>query len=297
MEENLYKKRINKVLTESYHISERLHEYIIPNYIRVIKKEISRCDFSVKNGIKKKEFSFSFDFFDDGKYIFKNFINVFYFDNFENYVEYQQNGNRFINGVIFENKMLIITIVYVDNKPLNNDFYDTIGHEMEHLFQKILMGKNFNNENVYNIARRYINSNNDYFRSLAHIIYASTKSEQEAMINGCYNSFINGEFNFNNIDEDIKKSECGLWLMNLYNAYNFIKSHKNDEELFQAIRDYRKYKDYYDYKYFLYIARNGIKSFERRIAQLTFKIKNKLLNEHVIFQNNIVDLLEYYLIK
>ena len=261
------------------------------------KKEISRSDFLVKDGIKKKEFSFSFDFFEDGKYVFKNFINVFYFDSVDDYFEYQQNGNRFINGVIFENKMLIITIIYVDNKPLNNDFYDTIGHEMEHLFQNILMGKNFNNENIYNIARRYINSNNDYFRSLAHIIYASTKSEQEAMINGCYNSFINGEFNFNNIDEDIKKSECGLWLMNLYNAYNFIKNHKNDEELFQAIRDYRKYKDYYDYKYFLYIARNGIKSFERRIAQLTFKIKNKLLNEHVIFQNNIVDLLEYYLIK
>ena len=62
MEETLYKKRINKVLSESYHISERLHEYIIPNYIRIIKKEISRSDFLVKDGIKKKEFSFSFDF-------------------------------------------------------------------------------------------------------------------------------------------------------------------------------------------------------------------------------------------
>ena len=159
------------------------------------------------------------------------------------------------------------------------------------------MGKQFGNQSIYDIAQTYIQSPNVYDRCLACIIYASTKSEQEGFINGFYSEFANGNINPSNIDQEIENSECGIWLKNLYMAYNFVKTH-NDEYMQEAIRKYKGIKDYYNYKYFLYIARNGIKSLERRIARLTYKIKQNIFTHQRPQINENFDLLNnYYLIQ
>ena len=62
----------------------------------------------------------------------------------------------------------------------------------------------------------------------------------------------------------------------------------------EAIRKYKNVKDYYNYKYFLYIARNGIKSFERRIARLTYKIKQDIFTHSRPQLNENFDLLNNY---
>ena len=293
-----YKKRVNKLVTEEFGISNKLHNEILPRFHTILKDSIKNTNVIVKNGVKIRENCFVFDFFEDNKYLLKTYWTVYYFDSDEEYKSYIK--NHFLpNGVIYENKMFMLTIIYINNKPLDNSFYDTIGHELEHLFQNILMKKEFSNQHVYNIAQTYIYSNDEYNKSLSYIIYASTKSEQEAMINGCYNEFIHSEKRIDNIDDFIENSECGVWLKNLYFAYNFIKTHK-DEKLYIAIKKYKKIKDYYTYKYFLYIARNGILNFERRIARLNNKLKKLFINDHTLKQineNYDNSLLNYYLIK
>lgn len=292
----IYKKRVNKMISEEYGISNTLHYDIIPRFLSQLKSEIKNTDFDTNYKVSCKNGKFSFNCKDKNNTEFKVFWIVYYFDNMQEYQTFRSQ-HALHNYIMYDFKMIKITVVYVNGKPLNNDFYDSIGHEFEHTYQNVLMGKTYGNKLIYSVAISNINSKNQYERSLAHIIYASTKSEQDGMINGFYSEFINGNINPDYLDKAIENSECGWWIKNLYTAYIFLKQH-NDMEMQNAISKYKKLKDYYNYKYFLYIARNGIKSFERRIARLTYKIKQDIYNNSKPTLNENFDVLnDYYLIK
>lgn len=293
--EELYKTRINKLITEEFGISTELHNSIIPRFIRILKKQINQST-NVKNTLPPtKEGTFHFDFFNDGKHNISVFWKTVLFTNNDEYVKYAKTHN-FNACVIFKNKWFVVTIPFINNQVADNTIYGTIAHEMEHLFQNLLMGKSFGNQDIYNIARSHIADKDPFKKYLAWIVYASEKSEQEAFINDCYATFQVKPINVFNIDNFVSESECGLWLKNLYDAYHFIRNNRNNELLTKAIKEYKNLNERYNYKYFLYVARNGIKSLERRIARLTIKLKTPLLTEHTILNNNISNIIDYFLI-
>lgn len=287
-----YDRRMNKMIVEEFGISDELFLNVIPRFIQAIKLEIGK----VKKIDNKRTTSFNFDFFGDGKYTILVTVNAMYFNTIEEYEEYKNNVGE-VNWMSYSTKMLTLTLAYIGKKPAKNDVFDTIGHELHHVFQNIMMNKEFNNQTIYNIAIRNLECKDEYLRYLSWIVYASTKSEQEAMINGCYSEYFNNNrfINGNDVDNFIKKeSECGLWLQNFYKAYNFIKMH-NDKQMQKTIEQYfKKFDKKFTYKYFLFIAVNGIKNFERRIARLTLKIKNKFVNEHLVLKNNITNIIDWY---
>lgn len=269
----VYKKRINRLISEECGISDKLHYGIIPRFLKELKSNIKSTGFMASNFFKDGKFEFNCC--DDNNTIFKVYWLAYFFNNIDEYNNYVKKYSTSGNYVMYEFKMIRITLFYIDGRSVDNEMYDTIGHEFEHMYQNILMGKQFGNKKIYAIAISNIFSKNRYDRNLARIIYASTKSEQECFINGFYSQFINGNLNTLDIDKEIENSECGLWLKNLYDDYMFLKEH-NNEDMQEAIRKYKNIKDYYNYKYFLYIARNGIKNLERRIARLTYKIKKDM---------------------
>lgn len=272
----VYKKRINRLISEEYGISDKLHGDIIPRFIRSLKTAIKSTDINPNYIVPTKEGKFEFKCLDKEGNTFRVYWKVYYFDNQEEYLKFYKKYGL-TNNVIYKFKMLTISVVYVEGKPLNNQFYDSIGHELEHLYQNELMDKEFRNQDIYRIAISGLHEKDKYIRCLSTIIYASTKSEQEAFINGFYSEFSHGNIDPGKLDKAIEESVCGDWLKELYNSYVFLKEH-NDENMQEAIRKYKNIKDYYNYKYFLYIARNGIKNLERRIARLTYKIKKDIYN-------------------
>ena len=295
--QEVYKKRINNLINEEYGISNTLHYEIIPRFLKQLKSNIKHGDIVNKENYSTKTGNFIFNCEDKNNTEFKVYWGAYYFRTMEECESFIKRYGYPSNYVVYDSKMLKITIFYVDGKPLNGCFYDSIGHEFEHMYQNVLMGKQFGGQSIYNIARTFIQAANTYDKWLACIVYASTKSEQEGFINGFYSEFTNGNIDPSDIDKEIEKSDCGIWLKNLYLAYNFVKTH-NDEYMQEAIRKYRNVKDYYTYKHFLYIARNGIKNLERRIARMTCKIKKDLymhtkpqLNENFDLLNN------YFLIQ
>lgn len=294
-----YRTRINTMITEEYGISQELHDEVIPRFQNTLKKEIknTEIDYSTSTPTKHGYFRYAFLNRKDKK----QFVVIWVVYYFKTQWDYDAYCSRHIlnNSVAYKDRVFNITIIYINDKPLEKDFYDTIGHEVGHIYQQTLMGKEFGNQYIYNIARQHIQSSNDYERYLAWVIYGSTQSEQEAMINGFYNRFKNGTVRIDMLDQEIEESECGMWLKRLYEAQGFLKQHRNDEDLLVVIQKYKKIKDYYTYKYFLYLVRNGISSFERRIARLTCKIKNCFVNEHFMEQLKVGEsLLErYFLIK
>lgn len=291
----LYKKRVNKLICEEYGISDTLHYDIIPRFLKQLKSNIKSTGFVASKFIKTGKFEFNSC--DNKNTTFNVYWFAYFFDSIGEYNNYVKSHGRGSNYVMYGIKTVRVTLFYIDGKPINNKMYDIIGHELEHAYQNILMGKEFGNKKIYAIAISNIYSKNPYDRNLAGIIYASTKSEQEGIINGFYSQFANGGLNTLDIDKEIENSACGIWLKYLYSAYQFLKEH-NDEYMKEAIRKYKNVKDYYNYKYFLYIARNGIKSFERRIARLTYKIKQDIFTHSRPQLNENFDLLNnYYLIR
>lgn len=292
----LYKKRLNTSITEAYGISDKLHGDIIPRFIRGLKAAIKKTDVNPDYAVPTKEGKFEFKCLDEKGNTFRVYWKVYYFDSQEEYLNFYKKYGL-TNNVIYKFKMLTISVVYVEGKPLNNQFYDSIGHELEHLYQNELMGNEFGNQDVYRLAISGMHEKDEYIRCLSIIIYASTKSEQEGFINGFYSEFSHGNINPNNLDKEIEESDCGYWLKNLYVAYRFLKQH-NDEKMQNCISVYKTQKDYYNYKYFLYVARNGIKNLERRIARLTYKIKQDMFTHSRPQLNENFDLLNnYYLIQ
>lgn len=276
----IYVQRLNKMINEEYGLSRQLHETIIPEYENTLRREIKKAEITIiDDTLSKKQGYFVFDFFGDGKFLLKTHWFVYYFSNEEAYNKYSRR-HSFDTVYEQESRSVIVRIAYIGDKPLLNNFYDTIGHELEHVFQTALMDKNFGGQYAYNVARFGIRSPNPYDRYFAWITYASNKSEQEAFINGCYSEFINNNVSPVDFDKFMSDSEAAIWLRNLYEAYHFIKTH-DDEEMRNAIRKYRKNgkrdKNKCNYQTFLRMARNGIKSFERRIARLTIAIKKPMI--------------------
>ena len=191
------------------------------------------------------------------------------------------------NGYIFENKWILVSLFSIGNNGFDEEeFYDTLYHEFEHCFQTTKMGHDFGSPLIYAIAKSNLFSKHKIAKSLAQIIYASIRNELDAMINGLYGSLKN--CNFIDLDNKIKQSEAYIWYKNLFSAYLLIKD-IDDSTLVQYLQPYNKTK-----KWFLIIAKKGIKSFERKLARTTFKLKYKNLKEgkfrpYIIGENNMVE--------
>lgn len=286
-------KHINKLITEELGISDKLY-LKINEVIKSIKKGLRNNEkhFDV---IWKQNGNIHLDIIDDNKHIVNIFWAAYYFDTIENYYEYIKT-HFFPNGYDYNSQILMISIIFINNKIYNNSLYDTVAHELEHAFQECLMNKPFGNEKLYMFAISNLHNKNEAKQILSSIIYASTKSEQEAMINGCYNEIINNGELLNDIDSALKKSDCTMFLMKLYQAYYFLKSNKENVELINAINEYND-KFHINYNKFLSITRNGIVNLERRIARLTIKLKSMFLNEHLMEQKQCNNILNYFIIQ
>lgn len=281
--------RVNRLIKEEYGISERLHSEIIPAFMKEFDSSVSKTKKNVNSdGVVTRDGSFRFDFFGDSNYILRVYWHIYYFETPEDSEQYVST-HRLPNYSDYGDRMLRLNIVYIKGRPSRNMMFDTVGHELEHLYQSILMGKEFGDGMVYALSKTYMTVSDDYHRYLAWIIYASTKSEQEAMVNGCYNEYLNDEEgNVLNLDKFIKESDAGIWLQNLYEAYYFVKSH-NDEKMTLTIADYKRRAPQCTYKWFLRVGVNGIRTFERRIARLILKIKKGCFNHRMIMEAHGID--------
>ena len=66
-----------------------------------------------------------------------------------------------------------------------NALMDTIQHEVEHLYQQIMMGKEFGDEGI-GVITNSLSSKNKFVKTVALFLYMSLKSEQEGFANGLY---------------------------------------------------------------------------------------------------------------
>lgn len=275
--------RINKMITEDYGINLELD-----NTVSSVAKSII-LNLKGKQFIKREDNIYVKEHTET--VIINNQTVKVYVTNY--WFKTTKEKNNFLkthiiyNGYIFENKWLLISLFSIGNNGFDEEeFYDTLYHEFEHCFQTTKMGNDFGNTSIYAIAKSNLFSKDKIKKSLAQIIYASTQNEQDAMINGLYGSLKN--CNFADLDNKIKQSEAYIWYKNLFSAYLLIKG-IDEENLNFYLKQYNKTK-----KWFLTIVKKVIKSFERKLSRVVFKLKYKNLKEgkfrpYIFAENNMVE--------
>lgn len=264
----ILRKRINKIIIEDYGINLELDNVASSTSKKIISNLNGKYFVKRDDGQFVKEHT---EIVQINNKTIKIFVTNFWFKT-------KTNKNNFLkthviyNGFIFETNWILITLFDIGSKKFSEeDLNDTLYHELEHAFQTSKMQHNFGSPTIYAIAKTNIFSSDKISKSLAEIIYASTKNEQDAMINGLYGSLKN--YNFIEIDKKIKKSEAYIWYKKLFLAYLTINS-LDEKQLQQYLLPYNKTK-----KWFLTIAKKGIKRFERKLARTVFKLKYNNIKE------------------
>ena len=164
-------------------------------------------------------------------------VNLYIFENVDQYKTWYNKTSMTGGFVDFRHGVLIYGGV-VNNQVCFADLFDTIGHELEHTYQKVKAEKTqkgieaefFSNRN-YNNAKSDLNKKDKpYNYNIASIMYIGNNSEQDAFINGLYQDvkWNNNKTNLNNI---ILNSEATIWLKRFYSAVDFIKKNFDQYDL------------------------------------------------------------------
>lgn len=185
--------------------------------IRATKNIISKIPRWIEKSIKGK---------DDNGYVYYSFKTkerIFDFNINITFVIYDlttQQYNRFVSDSYYNEtkKELYIELVRVNDIIDTNDAYETIQHELHHVYQEYVRnGKptlNKADETLYKISDNMIMDSNDVAYRIGMIFYLSLKIEQEALGNGLYNILIN------NLDKEWKQT---YMRSDVYKWMNFIK--------------------------------------------------------------------------
>lgn len=258
----IFIQRINKVITEEFGINDALDREAT-RATRSIITNLNGKDFKWDDNSKVYEKSHTETVTFENKKV-KIYVTNYWFEDKKAYQDFRKKSLIPI-GYSYEAKMIFLPLFSVGGNSFNDEeAADTIYHEIEHFFQTSKMGHNFGSEQLYAIASSNIGTKDKFERALADVIYISSPSEQDAMVNGMYGSLKN--YTVIEIHKKIRESEAAVWCKRLYKDYQLLKK-TDDNDLSFALEKYGKTK-----KWFVRVTAKAIKRFEEKIARTSFKL-------------------------
>ena len=109
----------------------------------------------------------------------------------------------------------------ISGKPIKEIVMNTIQHELEHLYQEILMEKTFSDGTTYAKLKDNLKSKNEIEYNAARLVYGCIKSEQEGYVNGLY-AYLMSLPNLFSMDS-LYKSDCWKLYSEMVNILNEFK--------------------------------------------------------------------------
>jgi len=182
-----------------------------------------------------------------------NFFNKEYFD----YSKFESNG-----WSVYLNKntcFMGVDVPMISGTVVKNVVIDTIQREIEHLYQQIVAGKRFSNEEYYATIATNINSNNKIVKQVAKLIYGTIKSEQDGFVNGLYAFLMSSPGVFSM--QSLYKSECWKLYSEMITIYNELDGNQ------EMLNEFTKYKISKTK------VRKSIDALLRKIGRVIIKVK------------------------
>lgn len=263
-----------KIILTEYQLSKVIQEEagIAENVVQKTNEIYDKIKGLIKtNNFEKEEFKnynyytfpLTFDFLNhqiDCSVSCYDFFSKDYFD----YANFNNDG-----WSVFYNKKIImmgISFSMISGKLNEPEVKDTIQHELEHLYQQILMGKRLGNDINYAKIRTGIESKDTFIHDIAMLAYGCVKSEQEGFANGMYAYMM----------AQPEMASIGL-----------LKRTPAWKQYVQMIEIFNKYSDNKDFE--REIAKYGLSNFKIRKAINSFlkrigKIYNKTYQDKIIKQ-------------
>lgn len=150
-----------------------------------------------------------------------------------------------MGGIKVDKRLITITIFAVNGTINEASLYETLQHEIFHLFEREKMQHDYLDREAYNHAYSIIRNrepdDNSVETMANRIIYISFAFEQRAFTNGAYQVLMTGEVDdyeekFRSL---IKKTKIYKWLVACRNYRQQISSlSENDKELSESLAEY-----------------------------------------------------------
>lgn len=195
-------------------------------------------------------------------------------------------------------KTVYLTIVAINGIINRQDMYESLQHEIQHLFEIEKRGKTYNDTDLYQFATKILAQPlTEYETILANIIYLSRKYEQNAYINGLYQFLIKAE-NLMDLDNLLMDSRIFKGLMVLKTYVKKLESiDKNHPLVKSALNRYNTFF-HNPYKEILKLGTNAIDEITRKIGRTISKVKddvkdNRFFNEEIVYKINELNYPDY----
>lgn len=289
--ENL-KEEIYRMIVESNGISDEVRAFIYDNkevLLDTVRKSIGTGK-NDANGIEKSFTTITLPTFvktflnkegqtkEKKHSVYFKFIS-FNFKDRSQFIKYKSNyplNNGLTNSDGVNYDWVTIYTYTINGKVNQPDFFDTVGHELSHVYKQDMAGKPIP-KNFKNYLKGYsdLESENEVERSIARIFYYSEKFEQEGYANGLY--FYLKEKGITILTwDDIKKTDVWKHYQYLYDAINIVKDNKEETQRILDINyDNKKVET------LLRVGLSGMKDFKERLLKVIFQIHQDGLNEGI----------------
>ena len=258
---------INNFITEDYGVNNAFDEELT-NAINIVTKQLNGNKFiKGEDGINRKVVRGNLTL--NSKTV-KYEITNYWFNNekeYEVFIKHHITPQGYISTL----NTVFVPLFSIGKDFSFEDFYDTFYHEAEHAFQDIMGGVVTFPTKKYSIAISNIKSTDNVERAIAEIFYLSDRKEQDAFVNGLW-GYVSKSKNFFSMNDKIKDSEAFIWVKKLREDKKMLEKCENIDDY---LKKYGKKREG-----FLNFTEKVIRSFERKIARVVFRLKkNKIISE------------------
>jgi hypothetical protein len=259
---------IKKIIKEELGVSNEvinISKDILKTCIEMIKdaKVVERNDILIK-----KSFNFNYKVNDN------NISITVYHRNFLNNDLFTMDGNEYItNGASIligkNHSMCILNIFSICGTLQTGKAMETIQHEVEHIYQTLMMGKNFGGEMMYAKIKTDLESGDDDENKIGNMMYLSLKSEQEGFANGLYAYMM---------DKPLPYSNDLLIESETWKNFQLLKQLVSELETNENLK--KKFSVYFE-KFGITIKdlKQSIRNFSSRIGKVIIKVKNDKIKQ------------------
>lgn len=277
---------INKLITEEYGISNELSEES--------KKIVGQIEDAIASSQKKRYGDYKFS---EGNFVHKfiiDFVVKWKFYNCLTKVSLNEFFAKYSHSYWDNNGKRLFIPAYMYDGAIDTKFlYNSVFHELEHMYQNAKSGKSFSNRELYSEIGNMLHNSSEIIRSVGQMLYFSFPEEQDAYANGMYGEFVASRNNGMDVDDIIKNSEAWKYLKLLHKDYSLYLNKKNDSELNEKLKKLKIDKNIDR------ILKKAINDYQRKIARVALKIKQeyyKDISKKPLFENK-YPFLHYYLIS
>ena len=156
--------------------------------------------------------------------------------------------------------LMFVEICAVSGTIIKDLAYDSIQHEVEHIYQQYLAGKEFKKPMEYARVMKDMSSKNDIERKAGRLVYGCIKSEQEGFSNGLYSFLMMVKAPY--VDDEIYDSPA-------WSLYTEMKQTLKEAKYNQQLRDYIKAV----YGMSIKDIEHAINNFLRRMSRAVLKAR------------------------